>query len=226
MKGFKFILITVMVMQSFSVLGQDWANLSRYRQDNEKLKLVKENNRVVFMGNSITEGWGNVSPAFFINRPYVNRGISGQTTPQMLLRFKADVVDLKPEIVVILAGTNDIAGNTGPSSLEMIMNNIISMVQLAKANKIKVILCSVLPAYDYPWSPGKNPNEKIPALNNMIKQYAVDNRIVFVDYYSLLVDERNGLKAEYSVDGVHPNQKGYQVMEPVIISAIEKNTKR
>jgi lysophospholipase L1-like esterase len=138
--------------------GQDWSNLNHYRTDNEKIALpTAGENRIVFMGNSITEGWGNIAPEFFAGKTYINRGISGQTTPQMLLRFRADVIHLKPKVVVILAGTNDLAGNTGPSTLEMIEDNIFSMAELAVANGIKVVLCSVLPAYDYPWKPDLHP---------------------------------------------------------------------
>jgi lysophospholipase L1-like esterase len=165
------------------------------------------------MGNSITEGWKDLRPEYFAGRPYICRGISGQTTPQMLVRFRADVISLKPEVVLILAGINDIAGNTGPSTLEMIEDNLTSMSELAKANNIKVILCSVLPAYDFPWNPGVFPTEKIIQLNKWIKEYAVSNGFSYLDYYSSMLDERKGLKAEFSEDGVHPNQSGYKVME-------------
>jgi len=205
-------------------MKNDWPNLARYRDDNAKLGLPLANeNRVVFMGNSITEGWINISPEFFAGRPYFDRGISGQTTPQMLVRFRTDVIDLKPAVVVILAGINDIAGNTGPATLEMIEANIASMSELAKVHRIKVILCSVLPAYDFPWNPGVYPAEKIALLNEWIKKYAADNGITYLDYYSPMVDDRKGLKKEYSEDGVHPNKSGYQVMEPLVETAI-KNT--
>jgi len=176
----------------------------------------------VFMGNSITEGWKQLSPEFFKDNPYINRGISGQTTPQMLVRFRPDVVNLNPKVVVILAGTNDIAGNTGPSTLEMIEDNIASMVEIAKANNIKVVLCSVLPVYDYPWMPGLNPAQKIIDLNKWIKEYALTNKIVYVDYFTPMADQHNGLKKEYSEDGVHPNLAGYKVMEPLVELAIEE----
>jgi lysophospholipase L1-like esterase len=176
----------------------------------------------VFMGNSITEGWMELCPEFFAGKQYINRGISGQTTPQMLIRFRADVIDLKPAVVIILAGTNDIAGNTGPSTLEMIMDNLISMTELAQASHIKVILCSVLPAFDYPWKPGLKPAEKIEALNEMIKDYCSKNGIIYLDYYSPMADMRNGLKSDYSEDGVHPNKQGYRVMEPLAEEAIKK----
>jgi len=203
--------------------AQDWANLNRYKDENGKLGLpLPEENRIVFMGNSITEGWSKIRPDFFSAKSYINRGISGQTTPQMLLRFRSDVINLKPVLVVILAGTNDIAGNTGPSTLEMILDNIISMSELAQANGIKVILSSVLPAFDYPWKPGLNPAEKIAALNMMIKKYADQNGIIYLDYYTSMVDERKGLKKEYSNDGVHPNEAGYKIMEPLAEEAIKK----
>jgi len=203
--------------------AQDWANLERFQIENDSLGLPTQGeNRIVFLGNSITEGWQEYLPDFFSDRPYINRGIGGQTTPQMLLRFRQDVINLKPKIVVILAGTNDIAGNTGPSTLEMIMNNIISMTDLARINDIKVILSSVVPAYDYPWSPGLDPAEKIPALNELIKNYANKNGIIYLDYFTSMVDDKNGLKNELTYDGVHPNKAGYEVMSPLADEAIAK----
>ena len=218
-------LLTLIFLLCFTGISfaQDWANTSRFKDDNAKLGLPGSGEkRVVFMGNSITEGWIRTSPEFFTGKSYVNRGISGQTTPQMLVRFRPDVIDLKPALVVILAGTNDIAGNTGPSTLEMIMDNLISMCELAKANKIKVVLSSVLPAFDYPWKPGMQPVEKIAALNAMIKNYADQNGIVYLDYYSAMADERKGLPKELSGDGVHPNKKGYDVMAPLAEAAVKK----
>lgn len=218
------IIISLIFMeQTLLAQNNDWPNLARYREDNLKIGLsATGENRIVFMGNSITEGWSRVYPEFFINKSYINRGISGQTTPQMLVRFRADVVNLKPKVVVILAGTNDIAGNTGPSTLEMIEDNIVSMVEIAKANNIAVVLCSVLPAFDYPWKPGLNPSEKIVNLNKWIKDYADNNEIIYVDYFTPMADERNGLKKEYSEDGVHPNLAGYKVMVPLVELAIAK----
>jgi lysophospholipase L1-like esterase len=216
---FSIILITMFIGEIAQC--QDWANLNRFREDNLKTGLpAPGEKRIVFMGNSITEGWSQKCPEFFTGKPYINRGISGQTTPQMLLRFRADVINLKPAVVVILAGTNDIAGNTGPSSLEMITDNLISMVELAKANDIKVVLCSVLPAYDYPWRPGLNPDKKIPALNELIRNYAEKNGITYLDFFSSMVDSRNGMKTELTYDGVHPNEAGYKVMEPLTEDAI------
>ncbi|MCU0342673.1 MAG: SGNH/GDSL hydrolase family protein [Ignavibacterium sp.] len=207
--------------QTLLAQNNDWANFERYKEENLKLGLpAPQDNRIVFMGNSITEGWKQLSPEFFEDKQYINRGISGQTTPQMLVRFRADVVNLKPKLVVILAGTNDIAGNTGPSTLEMIEDNISSMVEIAKSNNINVILCSVLPAYDYPWKPGLEPAQKIVTLNKWIKEYADKNETIYVDYFTPMADERSGLKKEYSEDGVHPDLAGYKVMEPLLEEAI------
>jgi len=165
-------------------------------------------------------------PGFFTDNNYINRGISGQTSPQMLIRFRVDVIHLKPAAVVILAGTNDIAGNTGPSTLEMIADNIFSMAELAKSNKIKVILCSVLPVYDYPWKPRLNPAEKIVKLNEMIQEYAHKKGFIYLDYFTAMVDERKGMQADYSKDGVHPNEAGYNVMMPLCTKAINKALKK
>lgn len=202
---------------------QDWPNLKEFRAANKDLAVPSaEEERIVFMGNSITIGWKIARPTFFSNPAYVNRGISGQTTPQMLVRFRADVVDLNPKVVVILAGTNDIAGNTGPSSLEMIMDNFKSMSEIAVANGIKVVLCSVLPAFDYPWRPGLDPANKIPALNAMIKDYADKNDFIYLDYFSAMDDGNNGLLEALTYDGVHPNEAGYKVMEPLVLEVIAK----
>jgi acetyl esterase/lipase/lysophospholipase L1-like esterase len=205
----------------------DWANLNRFQGDNEKLGPPKTGqNRVVFMGNSITAGWIGADPDFFASKGYIDRGISGQTTPQMLLRFKQDVIDLQPNVVVILAGINDIAGNTGPMTPKATMDNISCMALLAKARGIKVILCSVLPAYDFPWRPGLEPAEKVVALNKMIKDFAHENKMTYLDYFSSLVDERHGMKREYANDEVHPTLKGYKVMEPLVEKAIDETLKR
>lgn len=223
MRTYKLALCILFSIFSTALLAQDWANTARFKDENAKFSApAAGEKRVVFMGNSITEGWIRTSPEFFAGKPYINRGISGQTTPQMLVRFRPDVINLKPALVVILAGTNDIAGNTGPSTLEMIMDNLISMCELAKANNIKVVLSSVLPAYDYPWKPGLQPAEKIANLNIMIKSYADKNGIEYLDYYSAMVDERKGLPKELSGDGVHPNKQGYDVMAPLAEAAIKK----
>ena len=213
------VLTIVTVNSSFS---QDWPNLEHFSKDNKAIgQATAEENRVVFMGNSITIGWIKTRPDFFKGKPYINRGISGQTTPQMLLRFRQDVIDLKPK-VVILAGTNDIAGNTGPSSLKMIVDNIKSMAELARSNGIKVIVSSVLPAFDYPWRPGLKPNEKIPALNSLLKEYTEANGHIYLDYFTAMADSRNGLPKKYAEDGVHPTAAGYAVMESMVEAAIKK----
>ena len=201
--------------------SQDWSYLNRYQTENDKLSPLKlGEKRIVFMGDSITELWSVVHPSFFSEKSYINRGIGGQTSPQMLVRFRADVIALKPSVVVLLAGANDIAQNTGPSTLEMIANNIFSMVELATANNIKVILCSVLPVFDFYWRQGLEPAGKIVTLNKMISEYAYTNAIPYVDYYSAMVDEQKGLKSIFSEDGVHPNKAGYEVMITLAHKAI------
>jgi len=203
------------------LFGQDWANLKQYTMVNKKLEAPEPNeNRVVFMGNSITEGWSTFLPEYFSGKNYINRGISGQTTPQMLIRFRPDVIDLKPSAVVILAGINDIAENTGPSTVKMITDNIVSMAELAESNGIKVILSSILPANDFTWSPDLNPPPKILAVNAFLKKYAKKNGMTYIDYYTAMVDEQEGLKKEYGDDGVHPNKKGYKIMSILVEHAI------
>ena len=208
---------------------QDWPALARYRADNAKLSPpAKGERRVVFMGDSITDSWDDPRyGGFFPGKPYVDRGISGQTTPQMLLRFRPDVLALKPEVVVILAGTNDISGNTGPTTLEAIEDNIASMYDLAHANGVRVVLASLLPVSDYEQRDGKpinqttrRPPEKIKALNEWLKSYAAAHGAVFLDYYAATVDARGFLKDELSDDGLHPNAKGYEVMAPLAERAI------
>ncbi len=212
------------LLSSFSFSNaQDWANLKHYQAENDSvLSLPPVKNRVVFMGNSITQGWKDTHPEFFQKNPYLDRGISGQTTPQMLIRFRQDVISLAPKVVVILAGTNDIAGNTGPSTLEMIVDNIASMAELAKANKIQPIICSVLPAYDYPWHHGLEPNIKIPKLNALLKAYAQKKGFMYLDYFSAMAEPNNAMIAEYTYDGVHCTSKGYDVMEKMVVPAIRK----
>ena len=213
----------MIICSSVVVDAQDWPNLERYRAENAALPMVKSGEkRVVFMGNSITEGWKRHRPDFFIDNPFVCRGISGQTTPQMLLRFRQDVVALNPTAVVILAGTNDIAGNTGPASLDMIMDNIKSMTEIALQNNIKVVHCSVLPAYDFPWRPGQEPAPKVTQLNDMLKAYSQSVDAVFVDYHTTMKDDRDGLKLSYGADGIHPNADGYKVMEGLVLKGIAK----
>lgn len=221
---------TIMISNAQEVFIQgggttmDWAHLKKFEEKNEKIKKTNDPERIVFMGNSITEGWSNFDKNFFINNPFVNRGISGQTTPQMLIRFRSDVVNLKPKSVVILAGINDIAGNTGPISLENTAENIISMAEIAIANNIKVYICSTLPAIDFPWSPGLNPGPKVIKLNSLLKDYSDKNNITYVDYFSAMADEKGGLKVpEYTSadDLVHPNLAGYKVMEKIILDALK-----
>lgn len=200
----------------------DFPWLARFKGANEKLgPPAASEKRVVFMGDSITEGWHFDKPGgAFAAKPYINRGISGQTTPQMVLRFHQDVINLQPNVVVILAGTNDIAGNTGPMTPEDTENNIASMAEMAAQNHIAVVLCSILPAYDYPWQPGLTPAPKIDALNAWIKNYAVQHKYVYVDYHSAMKDERDGLPAKLSKDGVHPTEAGYDVMAPLVEAGI------
>ena len=193
--------------------NQDWPNLNRYKKENYDLNLdLNEGNRVIFMGDSITEGWSALYPDFFKKRNYVNRGISGQTTPQMLIRFRSDVIDLLPKTVVILAGTNDIAENTGPSNIKMITDNIFSMAELGNAHSIKIVLCSVLPVFKYSWKNIIDPPSYIYEVNSMIEEYCLKNNYKYLDYYSSMVDERKGLMESLTEDGVHPNEKGYEVM--------------
>jgi lysophospholipase L1-like esterase len=203
----------------------DWPNLARYHNDNAELTAPKPGEaRVVFMGDSITDFWGRGTGVFFPGKPYVNRGISGQTTPQMLIRFRPDVIALQPRVVVLLAGTNDLAGNTGPATLAMIEDNLASMTELALANHIKVVLASVTPVNDYihPDQTRNRPPEKIIALDAWIKAYAQHEHLVYLDYYDALLDQNQALKKEFSDDGLHPNAAGYAVMMPLAEKAIEQ----
>src|ERR1700722_115526 len=201
----------------------DWANIARYREENALLESPKADaTRVVFMGDSITDAWGRDRGVFFPGKPYVNRGISGQTTPQMLLRFRPDVIALKPRVVVILSGTSDLAGSTGPSSRADIECNLSSMTELAQANGIKVVLASVLPVNDYnePRTAGRPP-AKILELNGWIKDYAKRKSAVYLDYHSAMLDDNHALKRSLSGDGLHPNVDGYAIMAPLAQRAIE-----
>ena len=192
----------------------DWPNLSRYQDENRSVGIPeKGKQRVVFMGDSITEEWSNLYPDYFDTKGHINRGIGGQTTPQMLIRFKPDVIDLEPDIVVILAGTNDIAGNTGPSNVKMITDNIFSMAELARAHQIKVVLSSILPVFEYEWAKEiKDVPATIDSVNDELKKYVNDHGLVYLDYFSSMVDQRKGLNKDYTYDGVHPNQDGYILM--------------
>jgi acyl-CoA thioesterase-1 len=202
----------------------DFGGLERFKEADAMLAAPKPGeNRVVFMGDSITEGWK--LDESFPGKPYVNRGIGGQTSPQMLVRFRQDVIDLKPKVVIILAGTNDVAGNTGPMTLEQTEANIASMADLANANGIRVVLCSVLPAFDFAWAPGLAPAPKVVAVNEWLRKYAAEKGYVYVDYHSAMKDERGGLLPALSEDGVHPLPAGYAIMTPLAEAGIEKALK-
>ena len=204
-----------------SAPSEDWANLGRYRAENEGLSPAKNGEkRVVFFGDSITDGWGRSVGEFFPGKPYVNRGISGQTTPQMLLRFQQDVVHLHPAAVVILAGTNDIAGNTGPTTNQMIEDNFTSMTDIAKQSGIKVVMASILPAYSYPWKPSIQPVERIRQLNLWLKGFCAQHGCVYLDYYTAMADEKGAMRPGLASDGVHPTAQGYAVMAPLAEKAI------
>lgn len=212
---------------------KDWPNLGRYREANAKLTPpAKDENRVVFMGDSITDVWK--LSEYFPNQPYINRGISGQTTPQMLLRFRPDVIALHPKVVVILAGTNDLSGNTGPTTPEAIEANLVSMVELARANNIKVVMASILPVSDYNKDKtgkpiirtGTRPPAQILALNQWIKNYATENGLVYLDYFSATADDKGFLKEDLAGDGLHPNAKGYEIMKPLAEQAINRALKK
>jgi len=214
---------------------KDWPALGRYHEDNTKvLPPSKTERRVVFMGDSITDGWDNPNNGgFFPGKPYINRGISGQTTPQMLIRFRRDVIELKPKVVVILAGTNDIAGNTGPTTLEAIEDNLSSMAELARLRHIRIVFSSLLPVSDYEVRDSKpiiqtirRPPEQIKALNSWMREYAAKNHLIYLDYYSAMMDEQGYLKDELSNDGLHPNANGYSVMNPLAEAAIASSMKR
>lgn len=199
----------------------DFGGLERFKEADEMVAAPKPGEeRVVFMGDSITQGWK--LDESFPGKPYINRGIGGQTTPQMVVRFRQDVIDLKPRVVVILAGINDIAGNTGPMTVEQTEENIASMADLASVNGIRVVLCSVLPAFDFPWAPGLTPAPKVMEVNAWMKKEAAEKGYVYVDYYSAMSDERGGLPATLSKDGVHPLPAGYAIMTPIAEAGIEK----
>lgn len=208
----------------------DYGNTFRYAADNMSVQPpAAGEDRVVFMGDSITDNWGRGNGQygkFFPGKPYINRGISGQVTSQMLLRFYPDVIALKPKVVVILAGTNDIGGNIGPTTLESTENYLMAMSDLARANTIKVVLAALTPVCDYHVAPGRTlqtqnrPPEKINALNRWIKEYAAKNHFVYLDYFSATVDDKGFLKAEITADGLHPNAAGYEIMAPLAEKAI------
>ncbi|WP_395054389.1 GDSL-type esterase/lipase family protein [Flavobacterium sp.] len=202
-------------------MKNDWSNLKKYAIQNEALLDSENSKRIVFIGDSITEFWKNYDIELFKTN-FVNRGISGQTTKEILHRFTQDVLNLKPKIVVILAGVNDIAENFGAISNQNIFENIVSMIDMAKSSKIEVILCSILPANKFSWKPKITPAEKIIELNKMLKLYSEVNRITYVDYYNTMIDNEKGLNKKYSDDGVHPNNEGYKIMKPLVIEVISK----
>jgi acyl-CoA thioesterase-1 len=205
----------------------DWAQLGRYRAANATLPVpAADEKRVVFYGDSITDAWAQNPSGFFPGKNYVGRGISGQTTPQMLVRFQQDVVHLKPAVVVILAGTNDVAGNTGPSSLEMIEDNFESMAAIAKTNGIKMVISSILPASHYPWKPEAQPAEQIRVMNMRLKTLSAREGLVYLDYYTAIANAQGGLDPELAADGVHPTAKGYAVMSPLAEKAIAETLAR
>jgi len=223
------LLFSLLTTSVFAQQNTDWAKLERYAPANQQLTPPKAGTpRVVLMGNSITDAWPRADSAFFAGRPYeyIGRGISGQTSPQMLLRFRQDVLNLHPAAVAILSGTNDVAENTGPYDQQATMNNIMSMAELAQANGVKVILCSVLPASDFSWRKGLMPGPKIVALNQQIKAYAQQHNFVYLDYHTPLADEHQGLPAKYANDGVHPTLAGYRMMEPLLNQAVAKALKQ
>lgn len=205
--------------------NRDWANLNRYAKANEELPApAKKEKRVIFMGNSITEGWVSNRPEFFTDNNYIGRGISGQTSYQFVVRFREDVINLQPKLVIINAGTNDVAENTGPYNEDITFGNIVSMVELAQANKIKVILTSVLPASEFGWNKGiTDAANRIAGLNARIESYAKAHKIPYVDYYKKMVNgPKRSLNPAYTKDGVHPTKEGYAVMEALIKPVIEK----
>jgi len=217
----KLLFTTFIMLFTLGLNAQDWAGIKRYEDANSKVPApAAGEKRVVYMGDSITDFWINNDSTFFKSNSYINRGISGQTTGQMLLRFREDVINLQPKVVVILAGINDIAQNNGPTKPEDTFGNIVSMAELAKANHIKVVISSILPANKFPWRPLIIPTEKVGQLNDMLKAYADKNGITYLDYYSAMADNEKGLPANLAKDGVHPTLEGYKLMEPLAQKAI------
>lgn len=229
MKHYSLFIIMLVLGFSLPVLSEnitptqrDWAQLGRYREANAELRAQKKRVKVVFYGNSITFNWNTVHPDFFRTNDFVCRGISGQTSSELLVRFRQDVIDLHPRTVVILCGINDIAQNNGAITLEQIMGNIISMCELARCNQIRPVLCSVLPAQSFYWNPSVTAvSEQVITLNGLIRDYANRNRIPYVDYYSSMVDQEGGLRTELTKDGVHPTTNGYDIMEPLVLKSLK-----
>lgn len=202
---------------------EDWAQLGRYADANAALGApARDESRIIFLGDSITEGWSQSRPEFFSGQSYVARGIAGQTTAQMLVRFRADVVALDPSAVVILAGTNDIAGAGGPATNAMIQDNLASMAEIAAENDIRVILASILPTDGYPWAPDVEPAFRIFAINRWLEDYAEQNDHIYVDYYAAMVNDQGGMQAAHTTDGVHVSQAGYAIMEGIFEVAVNE----
>ncbi len=217
----KVLLITVLMMISFFGFSQDWFGFNRYKDDNEQIKAVGNYPEVVFMGNSITEYWAYYHPEFFKDNNFCGRGISGQTSSQMLVRFTADVVELHPKAVVIMAGTNDVAHNDYYVEPEKVVENIIAMCIIAKTNGIIPIISSIPPCSEFPWRKEIiTPGQTIVNINKNLKEYAEKNDIVYVDYHSALADENLGLPKSLSDDGCHPNPDTYFTMESLVLEAI------
>ncbi len=220
------ILLAFISFQTITMYSQqydpntDWAFLTKYAQENHQLISTKAPINVVFMGNSITEGWSFLDPEFFKQNHFVNRGIGGQTSAQMVIRFYQDVISLKPKVVVILAGINDIAANQGPTTNEMIQHNINAMVDIAQANGLKIILCSILPANRFGWRQSINPTQRVLEMNQWITQFCAEKKIYFCNYVPELSDAEHGLKKELGEDGVHPNLKGYEIMKSILLPII------
>lgn len=222
----KIVLLVLLLCTSVTLFAQqsrDWAQYGRYEAQNARLSGTPV--EVVFMGNSITDNWIKTDPAFFEENGFVDRGISGQTTVEMLARFRRDVVDLKPRVVVILAGINDIAQNQGPIKLENTFGNIVSMCDLARYNGIRVVLCSVLPCDRFSWQPQMKPASEVKALNAMLKRYAAEQKIPYVDYHTAFDNGNGGLSERFAVDGCHPTLYGYSLMEPLVTEGINKALK-
>ena len=219
MKKIVLIIAGIIFLPFFASAQKDWANTVRYAQANEAVTVKP---KAVFMGDSITQCWPDSDPDFFTDNNFLCRGISGQTTSHMLCRFRKDVLALQPKYVVILGGTNDIALNNGPMSIEDTYNNIVSMCEIAKVNKVKPVICSVLPCKGYHWRPEvTDAGDQIIRLNAMLKEYARKNKIVYVDYHSAMKDSENGLPADLSYDGCHATLKGYKIMEDIVLKVLK-----
>ena len=213
------VFIIGILVPMLAVAQNDWANYNRYAEANAQVTAAP---KAVLMGDSITDGWPFADPEFFSDNNFVGRGISGQVTSQMLLRFRQDVIDLHPKYVVILAGTNDIAENSGKIDMEKTFGNIVSMCEIAKANKIKPVICSVLPVKQYKWRKEVTDcADRIIRLNAMLKEYAEKNKCLYVDYHSAMKDEEIGLPEKWSYDGVHLNGEGYDIIENIILKALK-----